>query len=56
MVIAQDGVTIQTYTVALTLLLVSPTATTLPATGVTGTAVTLNGTVNPNGDLRQRLV
>ena len=48
-VTAQDGVTIRSYTVAVTRLPGLPTATTLAATAILGTGATLNSSINPGG-------
>ncbi|MEI6785580.1 MAG: cadherin-like beta sandwich domain-containing protein, partial [Verrucomicrobiota bacterium] len=48
-VTAQDGVTVQSYTVAVTRLPGLPTAATVAATSILSTGATLNSSINPGG-------
>jgi len=49
LVTAQDDTTFDTYTITVTRLSPVPSVTTGAASGITPSAATLNGTVNPNG-------
>jgi len=49
LVTAQDGISSDTYTISVTRQNPAPSVTTGAASGITTSAATLNGTVNPNG-------